>query len=196
MDFVTVLDDSTASGYTRMHDIGDRLIKMAIYLPCPKDIDSPEWAWLFFAHIICRCGIPANIVTDRGTHFTSGFWTWECSHLSTDHHLSTAFHRQIDGQTELQNQMMEQYLQAFYNYEPDNWVAVLPLAEFAYNHAIHASMGMIPFCANYHHHPAMHFKPLNQRSSLNSEIQAHSFTAGLEETDQTLCKTMQEAQAN
>jgi hypothetical protein len=91
---------------------------------------------------------------------------------------------------------MEQYLRAFCNYEQDNWVELLPLAEFAYNNAIHASTRMTPFWANYHYHPVMQFKAPKQPSSLNSEIQADAFAAGLEETHQTLRKNLQEAQAN
>jgi len=196
MDFVTDLPESTASGYTGILVILDRLTKMAIYLPCRKDIDSPELARLFFEHVICKRGVPDNIVTVCGTQFTSRFWTRVCSHLSTDHRLSTAFHPQTDGQTERHNQTMEQYLRAFCNYEQDNWVELLPLAEFAYNNAIHASTRMTPFWANYHYHPVMQFKAPKQPSSLNSEIQADAFAAGLEETHQTLRKNLQEAQAN
>jgi hypothetical protein len=85
MDFVTDFPESTASGYTGILVIMDRLTKMAIYLPWRNAIDSPELARLFFEHVICKRGVPDNIVTDRGTHFTSRFWTRVCSHLSTDH---------------------------------------------------------------------------------------------------------------
>jgi hypothetical protein len=190
------LPESTASGYTGILVIVDRLTKMAIYLPCRKDINLPQLARLFFEHVICKRGVPDNIVTDRGTLFTSRFWNRVWSHLSTDHRLSTAFHPQTDGQTERQNQTMEQYLRALCNYKQDNWVELLPPAEFAYNNAIHASTRMTPFWANYHYHPVMHFQPPKQPSSLNSEIQADTFAAGLEETHQTLRKNLQEAQAN
>jgi len=91
---------------------------------------------------------------------------------------------------------MEQYLRAFCNYEQDNWVELLPLAKLAYNNAIHGSTRITPFWANYHYHPVMQFKAPKQPSSLNSEIQAETFAAGLEETDQTLRKNLQEAQPN
>jgi hypothetical protein len=147
MDFVTDLPESTASGYTGIAVIVDRLTKMAMYLPCRKDIDSPELARMFFEHVICKHGIPDNIITDRGPQFTSLFWDRVCSHLSIDHRLSTAFYPQTDGQTDRQNQTMEQYLCAFCNYEQDNWVELLPLAEFAYNNSMHASTRMTPFWA-------------------------------------------------
>jgi hypothetical protein len=69
-----------------------QLTKMAIYLPCWKDIDSPELARIVFEQVICERGVLDNIVTDRGTQFTSRFWTHACSHLSTDYRLTTAIH--------------------------------------------------------------------------------------------------------
>ena len=148
MDFITNLRESTASGYTGILVIVDRLTKIVIYLPCREDIDSPELARMFFEHVICKQGVPDNITTDRVKEFTSRFWDRVCSHLSINHRLSTAFHPQTDGQTESPNQTMEQYLRAFCNYEQDNWVELLPLAEFAYNNSIHHSTLMTPFWPN------------------------------------------------
>ena len=39
------------------------------------------------------------------------------------------------------------------NYHPDNWVDLLPLAEFAYNNTCHSSTRHTPFFANYGRHP-------------------------------------------
>jgi transposase InsO family protein len=94
---------------------------------------------MIFEHVICKCGVPDNIVTDRGKEFTNQFWKRVCSHLSINYRLSTEFHPQTDGQTEQQNQTMEQYLWAFCNYEQDNWVELLSLAKFAYNNSVHHS---------------------------------------------------------
>jgi hypothetical protein len=47
------------------------------------------------------------------------------------------FHAQTDGQMKLHKQTMVLYLQAFYNYEQDNWAELLPLAGFPYNNSIH-----------------------------------------------------------
>jgi len=195
MDFVTDLPESTALSHTGILVIVAWLKKMAIYLPWRKDIDSLELALLFFENLICKRGVLENIVTNCGTQFTSRFWTSVCSHLSTDYRLSTPFHPQMDGLTEGQNQTMEQYLRAFCNYEQDNWVELLPLAEFAYNNMIYTSTKMTPFWANYHYHQVTQFNAPKQPSSLNSEIQADTFVAGLEETHQTLRRDLEEAQA-
>ena len=164
MDFVTDLPPArgTAAGtdgdsaYTCILVIVDRFTKMTIYLPCRKDIDSPELARLFFENVICMHGIPEHIITDRGTQFTSRFWSRVCSHMTINHRLSTAFHPQTDGQTERQNQVMEQYLRAYVDYMQVNWLELLPLAQFAYNNSKHAATKMTPFYANYGFDPRMH----------------------------------------
>ena len=61
--------------------------------------------------------------------------------------MSTAFHPQTDGQTERQNQTLEQYLRAYVNHHQDDWATLLPMAEFSYNNSFHASLKASPFYA-------------------------------------------------
>jgi hypothetical protein len=63
--------------------------------------------------------------------------------------MSTSFHPQTNGQTEQINQKIEAYLRFFIHYEMDNWVGLLPMAEFVYNNSITQATGMSPFYANY-----------------------------------------------
>jgi hypothetical protein len=195
MDFVTDLPESTESAYTGILVVVDRLTKMAIYLPCRKDVDSPELARMFFEEVICKHGVPSNIVTDRGSQFTSRFWNRVCSHLSIDHRLSTSFHPQTDGQTERQNQTMEQYLRAFATYEQDNWVDLLPLAEFAYNNSVHVTTRLTPFFANYGYHPEMQFKLPLPDARFRSEKAADERLGRLQTARDRLRESILEAQA-
>jgi len=87
MNFVTAMEESTASGYTGILVIVDHLTIMAIYHPCRKDIDYSEVARMFFDHVICKQGVPDNITTDRGKEFTSLFRDRLCSHLIINHRL-------------------------------------------------------------------------------------------------------------
>ena len=64
-----------------------------------------------------------------------------------------AFHPQTDSQSEILNQILEQYLQTFCNYHQDDWLELLPFAEFSYNNSTNASMKMTPFYASYGQHP-------------------------------------------
>jgi hypothetical protein len=169
---------------------------MAIQVPGGKDIDSPELAWLFFARDIVMCGVPDNIVIHHGTQLIRQLWTRVCSHLSTDHRLLKAFHPLTDGQTEHKNQTMVHYLRVFCNYEQDNWVKILPLAELNYHYPLHRCTRITPFWGNSHHDRVMQFKAPKLPSSLNSEIPVDTLAAGFEETHQTLHRTLQEAQAS
>ena len=109
--------------------------------------------------------MPNSIVSDRDSVFTSKFWSSLCYFLSIKRRLSTAFHPQTDGQTEWQNRTMEAYLRAFVNYEQDNWARLLPMVEFAYNNAKHASTGFMPFKLNCGYHPRVFYeKDVNPRS--------------------------------
>jgi len=193
MDFVTDLPESTASGYTGILVIINRLTKVAIYHPCRMDIEYPELARMFFEQGIYKRGVPDNITTDCGKQFTSRFWDRVCSHLSINNCLTTAFQPQGDCHTEWQNQKMEQYLPSFCNYDKDSWVQLLPLAEFAYNNSIHHSTRMTPFWANYNYHPTMQFKPPKD-PSFRSQVRADWWITNVEETHRILWETIIEAQ--
>ncbi len=97
-------------------------------------------------------------MTDRGSLFTSKFWSSLCYFLGIKKKLSTAFHPQIDGQTKRQNSMIKVNLRAFVNWKQDDWVRLLPIAEFAYNNAKNASTGHTPFKLNYGYHPRVFFE--------------------------------------
>jgi len=54
--------------------------------------------------------------------------------------LLTAYHLQIDGQTERINQELEQYLRVFIDHRQEQWPDWLGMVEFAYNNKIHAAI--------------------------------------------------------
>ena len=53
---------------------------------------------------------------------------------------------------------MEAYLQAFVNFEQNDWARLLPMAEFGYNNARNASTSHMPFKLNCGYHPRVSFK--------------------------------------
>jgi len=81
MDFVTDLPDLTASEYTGIVVMVDQLTKMAIYLPCRTDIESPKRVRVHFEHGLCKHGVPDNIFTDRGRN-SPVHPGLECVHIS------------------------------------------------------------------------------------------------------------------
>ena len=63
--------------------------------------------------------------------------------------LSTAFHPQMDGQTECINQKLEQYLWFIVDHRQKNWPEWLVLAEFVVNNKVHSTTKVSLFMANY-----------------------------------------------
>ncbi|KAH8144565.1 uncharacterized protein LAJ45_11399 [Morchella importuna] len=131
--------------------------------PHQRHADAAELARLFLQHVWTSHGLPKDIVSDRGTTFTSQFWRTLCNQLDIKPRFSTAFHPQTDGQTERVNAIMEQYLRGYVNYQQDNWSEFLPLAEFAHNNATTEPLGVSPFFANYGYNPQLDTLPSEER---------------------------------
>ena len=131
---------------------------MVYYKPVKVTIDAPGLAEIIIDVVVRYHGLPDSIVTDRGSLFTSKFWSSLCYFLGIKRRLSTAFYPQTDGQTERQNSTMEAYLRAFVNFEQNDWARLLPMAEFAYNNAKNASTGHTLFELNCGYHPRVSYK--------------------------------------
>ena len=84
MDFVTGLPISTnwkGDSYDSILVIVDRLMKMVYYEPVKITIDAPGLAEVIINVIVCHHGFFNLIVTDRGSLFTSKFWSLLCYFL-------------------------------------------------------------------------------------------------------------------
>jgi len=160
MDFITDLPASKSiegAEYDSVLIVVDRFSKMAHFIPTRKDLSTEELAHLVLREIVRIHGLPAKIVTDRGSLFAAEFWGDLMHILRISRDMSTAYHPQTDGQTERLNSLLEQYLRSYINYNQDDWVSWLPLAEFAYNNSCHASIKDSPFRIVYGLDPRMDF---------------------------------------
>ena len=111
--------------------------------------NAEKLAKIYISEIVRLHGVPLNIISYRGTQFTSKFWRTLHAELGTRLDLSTAFHPQIDGQSERTIQVLEDMLRACVIEFGGHWNNFLPLAEFSYNNCYHSSIDMAPFKALY-----------------------------------------------
>src|SRR5258705_1758568 len=105
-------------------------------------------------------------------------------------HFTSGYHPEGDGQTECANQVLEQYLWVYMNYQQDNWVTLLPMAVFTYNNATNATTGVSPFFANKGYH--LEFTAELQVETSSAEAQA--FMADLERIQAELKENIAQAQ--
>jgi len=158
-DFVVKLPPSkepmTKTTYDSIFVVTDKLTKYALFIPYKESSSAEELAYIFTKEVAAAHGLPEQIISDRDKLFTSNFWQSLMKRLGVKSKLSTAYHPQTDGQTERLNQVLEQYLRSYVNYQQNNWVELLPLAQWAYNSSENEKLGMSPFKANYGYNPAM-----------------------------------------
>lgn len=89
--------------------------------------------------------VPALIVSDRDACFTFRFWQKLQEALGTNLYFTTAFHPQMDGQSERTIQTLEDMLKSYVLQFNRSWDSLLPLAKFTYNNNYHSSIGMTLF---------------------------------------------------
>lgn len=63
--------------------------------------------------------------------------------------MSTTYNPKTDGQTELINRCIQQYLQSFVHEKPSDWVRYLHWAKWCYNTTSHSATRLSPFQVVY-----------------------------------------------
>lgn len=108
MDFITHLPQ--VQNKIVILVILDRQSKYAHFGALPSNFNTVMVANLFIDMVVKLHGIPRSIVFDRDRVFTSKFWKELHKKSGTTINLTSAYHPQSDGQTEVLNRSLEQYL--------------------------------------------------------------------------------------
>jgi transposase InsO family protein/predicted aspartyl protease len=172
MDFKEFPKDR--NGYDCILVFIDRLSKAAVTIPCHKTVDARKTAQLFIQWIYRFGHTPESIISDRGPQFISSFWQEFCRIIGVKIKLSTAYHKQTDGQTEIINRYIDQRLRPFVNYYQDNWSELIPMMDRAQMTLPHSSIGMTPYQLRYGTEPRNSWdwntpKTANPREKLNQQ---------------------------
>ena len=142
MDFIPELPE--CEGYDNVLVIVDKLKKYAIFILMTTMITEKGTAEIFFQHVISQYGIPRQVIIDRDILWKGEFWREICDHMGMKRALTTVYHPQADGQTELMNQSLEISLRAYIRPKRDNWVGSLNGLALPYNSTPHKATGFSP----------------------------------------------------
>ena len=126
LDFITSLPPS--HGYTTILVVVDRFTKGAHFGALKPTYSTHKVATLFL-NIVCKLhGFPRSLISDRDPIFVGCFWRELFTIAGTQLRMSTSYHLETDGQTEVLNRMLEQYICCFVHDTPSRWSTYLSLA--------------------------------------------------------------------
>jgi hypothetical protein len=96
LDFVVKLlglvESLTGVIYDNILVIMERLIKYRYFILYKEESIAKELAYIFEQVIVINYGMLKEIISDRGTLFTSKFWQALIGQLRVKHKLSTAYY--------------------------------------------------------------------------------------------------------
>ncbi|RVW25194.1 Transposon Tf2-11 polyprotein [Vitis vinifera] len=153
MDFIEGFPKS--NGKTAIFVVVDRLTKYGHFMLLPHPYTAKMVAQVFLDSVYKLHGLPHSITCDRDPIFTSVFWQEFFKLQGVSLQLSTTYHPQTDGQTEVVNRCIETYLRCMAGDNPGQWANWISLAEFWYNTSYHSSLKMSPFEALYGYAPPL-----------------------------------------
>ena len=119
------------------------------FIACKKTNDATHIANLIFSEIVKLHGLPLSIVSDRDPKFVGHFWRTLWKKLGTSLSFSSAYHPQIDGQTEVVNRSLGNILRSLVYENPKQWDLALAQDEFSYNDSPNTSTSTSHFYIVY-----------------------------------------------
>nr|KYP54954.1 Retrotransposable element Tf2 [Cajanus cajan] len=142
MDFIEGLPSSY--GKQVIFVVVDWLSKVAHFMALSHPYTAAEVAQSFLDNIFKLHGFPKSITSDRDAIFVSQFWQELMAFQGVQIQLSTTYHSQTDGQSEVVNRCLETYLRYMCADTPLQWSKWLALAEWWYNTNYHSTIKATP----------------------------------------------------
>ncbi|GJR39054.1 reverse transcriptase domain-containing protein [Tanacetum coccineum] len=99
----------------------------------------------FLKGLFARFGVPKALISDRGTHFCNSQLEKALQKYGVTHKISTAYHPQTNGQTEVTNRAIKRILERSVGYNPKDWSEKLNDALWAFRTAHKTPTGCTPF---------------------------------------------------
>ena len=117
MDFINGLPKSEGKDVIMV--VVDLFNKYAHFMSLSHPYSAPTVAKIFMDNVYKLHGLPASVVSDRDPVFLSKFWKELFTIQRVNLLYSSAYHTQTDGQTEIVNKCVENYLRCMTGTNPN-----------------------------------------------------------------------------
>lgn len=132
----------------------DHLTRYAEAIAMP-DQKAETVARAFVDKVVLRHSAPQQLLTDRGTNFTSQLMREVYGMLGVKKLQTTAYHPQCNGAVERLNHTISTMISHYVAHDQRDWDSWLPYAMFAYNTAVHEGTKETPFYLLYGRSPTI-----------------------------------------
>ena len=144
----------TSSGNKYVIVFMDYLTKWVEAFPT-ADQQATTVAELMIEHIVCRHGVPEELLSDRGTNFLSDIMMKLCSLLGIKKINTSGYHPQTDGLVEKFNSTLQAMIAKSGDVNGMEWDKRLPLLLLAYRSVVQDSTKESPFFLLYGRDPRL-----------------------------------------
>jgi len=110
---------------------------------------------LFVEHIVCRHGLPEELLSDRGSNFLSALIQGVCNELGIKKVNTSGYHPQTDGLVEKFNSTLIEMISKCCEVSNHDWDQYLPHLLFAYRSSVQESTRESPFFLLYGRDPRL-----------------------------------------
>jgi transposase InsO family protein len=134
---------------------------------------AEELSFEFQRIIIARHVCPDNVLTDKGTNFTSKLFKQICAQYKIRHLLSTAYHHQTKGKVERFNKFMENSLSTMFKKDQTDWPKYVESCLFIYRTTFNRALKETLFFLMYVRDPVMPqdlLIPLSERQNKTEDL--------------------------
>ena len=145
------------------------LIKEVQFISYKKVLNTEELTYIFLRNVTALQDLSDEIIFDRDKLFILNFWIALTRQLRLSHKMSTVYYLQTDDQTEWMNQVIKQYLRRYVNYHQINWVALLSVAQIAYNTSVNQITDITSFFANHEYNTNL-FQESREATVLTEQV--------------------------
>ena len=116
-----------------------------VELRATKNKDAITIADFLWEDVICRHGVPRQIITDNGSEFANSLYAAVAEKTGIKHIKTSPYHPQSNGLVERHNQTLERKILTCTHDHRTDWVGALPGLRMATNSSRQSSTGMSPF---------------------------------------------------